>query len=121
MESHNVRPFGDIMTKVFYARVSTKDQDLDVQRAKAEEVGAEKIYEEKISEPAGWTGPPLALSTAAPIADIALPRKLIVCAQAGQSERQRGHLYLVFAPRRCGGALHQVLPRMGSKTGARRK
>ncbi len=37
------------MTKVFYARVSTKDQDLDVQRAKAEEVGAEKTYEEKIS------------------------------------------------------------------------
>ena len=29
--------------------VSTKDQDLDVQRAKAKEVGANKVYAEKIS------------------------------------------------------------------------
>ena len=33
----------------------------------------------------GWMdGPPLALSTAAPIADIALPRKSLVCGRAGQ-------------------------------------
>jgi len=37
------------MTKVFYARVSSKDQDLDVQHAKAAEIGADKVFAEKQS------------------------------------------------------------------------
>lgn len=35
--------------KVFYARVSTKDQDLAVQIAKANEVGVDKVFAEKQS------------------------------------------------------------------------
>ena len=34
---------------VGYARVSTKDQSLDVQRAKLGEAGCEKVFEEKVS------------------------------------------------------------------------
>ena len=35
--------------KIGYARVSTKDQNLDLQIEALEEVGCEKIYQEKIS------------------------------------------------------------------------
>ena len=41
--------------KLGYARVSTEDQGLDIQRARLDEAGCGKLFEEKVSGAERWS------------------------------------------------------------------